>query len=100
MAGVAPSRRFSPRTRNESFILQIPARYRFIEVLPLKTDSTILEIGSSNGQITTVLVVVPGSCTAWKWCPARPNSRPSGVARRALENVAITCGGDDCRSPL
>jgi len=76
-----------------------PARNKFIEVLPLTKDSTILEIGSSLGQITTALEARAGFAHGLEVVPGQAEFATERCRQEGLDNVAIACGGDDCVLP-
>jgi SAM-dependent methyltransferase len=76
-----------------------PARHKFVEVLPLTKESTILEIGSSHGQITTALAERAGFVHGLEVVPGQAEFAAERCRQEGLDNVAITCGGDDCELP-
>ncbi len=76
-----------------------PARSRFVELLPLSLDETILEVGSSLGQITAVLAGRTGFVHGLETVPGQAEFAAERCRQEGHSNVALTCGGDDCRLP-
>ena len=76
-----------------------PARHTFVDLLPLTKESTILEIGSSLGQITTALADRAGFVHGLEPVPGQAEFAAERCRQEGLDNVALTCGGDDCRLP-
>ena len=76
-----------------------PARSRFVELLPLTNDSNILEVGSSLGQITCVLAGRAGFVQGLEVVPGQAEFAAERCRQEGFANVALTCGGDDCRLP-
>lgn len=75
------------------------SRFRFIELLPLDRESTVLEIGSSLGQITCALAERAAFVHALEVVPGQAQFTFERCRQEGLSNVAVTCGGDDCRLP-
>jgi SAM-dependent methyltransferase len=76
-----------------------PARYRFLDLLPLTRESTVLEIGSSLGQITVPLAERVGFLYALEVEPRQARFTAERCRQEGLSNVAVACGGDDCHLP-
>jgi SAM-dependent methyltransferase len=76
-----------------------PARSRFVELLPLTRESTILELGSSHGQITTVLAQRAGFVHGLELDPAQAEFAAFRCRQEGHSHVSITCGGGDCLLP-
>jgi SAM-dependent methyltransferase len=76
-----------------------PARFKFVELLPLNKESTVLEIGSSLGQITIALAARVGFLHALEVVPGQAQFTAERCRQEGLSNVAVACGGDDCRLP-
>jgi SAM-dependent methyltransferase len=76
-----------------------PARSRFIELLPLTNESNVLEIGSSLGQITCVLAERSGFVHSLEVVQGQAAFAAERCRQEGFSNVALTCGGDDCRLP-
>jgi SAM-dependent methyltransferase len=75
------------------------ARCKFVELLPLNKESTVLEIGASLGQITTALAERVGFLHALEVVPGQAQFTAERCRQEGLFNVAVACGGDDCRLP-
>jgi SAM-dependent methyltransferase len=76
-----------------------PARCRFVPLLPLTDQSTVLEIGSSLGQITCALARRAGFVHGLEVVPGQAEFAAERCRQEGFANVALTCGGDDCRLP-
>jgi SAM-dependent methyltransferase len=76
-----------------------PARSRFVDLLPITRESTILEIGTSLGQITTELARRAGFVHGLEVVPTQAEFADERCRQEGLSNVAIACGGDDCHLP-
>lgn len=76
-----------------------PARSLFVDLLPLDPESTVLEIGSSLGQNTTVLAPRVRFVHALEVVPGQAQFTAERCRQEGLSNVAVACGGDDCRLP-
>ncbi len=76
-----------------------PARFTFIELLPLNKESTVLEIGSSLGQITTALAERVGFLHSMEVVAEQAQFTAERCRQEGFSNVAVACGGDDCRLP-
>jgi SAM-dependent methyltransferase len=75
------------------------ARSRFIELLPLSPRSDVLEIGPGLGQFTTLLAPRVRSLEALDVVEGQARFVALRCAQHGLDNVRVTCGGDDCTLP-
>ncbi|MBI4563353.1 MAG: class I SAM-dependent methyltransferase [Planctomycetes bacterium] len=76
-----------------------PSRSRFLDILPLSKDKTVLEVGSGLGQITTALAVRAGMVEAIEVVSGQAIFTHRRCQQEGLENVRVVCGGDDSRLP-
>jgi SAM-dependent methyltransferase len=76
-----------------------PAHHRFVELLPLTSESIVLELGPGQGQNTTALAQRAAFVHAVEIDPDRARFATLRCHQEGLSNVAIVCGGDDCRFP-
>jgi SAM-dependent methyltransferase len=76
-----------------------PAHHKFVDLLPLTRESTVLELGASLGQITTALAARAGFVHALEVVPGQAEFAAERCRQEGFSNVAVTCGGDDCRFP-
>lgn len=77
-----------------------PVRYKFLDLLPLDKESTILEIGAQHGQITTALAPRVGFVHALEVVPQFAKFAAERCRQEGLDNVKVACGVDDCRLPF
>jgi SAM-dependent methyltransferase len=75
------------------------SRSRFLELLPLDPESRVLEIGPGLGQITRHLAPRVGSVDALEISEPQSQFVRLSCEQSGLGNVAVACGGDDCRLP-
>lgn len=75
------------------------SRSRFLELLPLRPSSRVLEIGPGLGQITRQLAPQVGSVDALEISEPQAQFVQISCEQSGLGNVAVACGGDDCRLP-
>jgi SAM-dependent methyltransferase len=75
-------------------------RAKFLDLLPLKPDHIVLEIGPGLGQVTVPLAQRVGHVL----CLEVDQGQAEFVLQRARQsgcnNVGVACGGDDCRLPF
>jgi SAM-dependent methyltransferase len=75
------------------------SRAAFIDFLPLTSDSVVLEIGSSLGQMTPLLARRVKSLYGLEVVPGQALFALERCRQQGLTNVEMACGGDDCRLP-
>ena len=75
-------------------------RLKFLELLPLTEESTILEIGAQHGQITRALARRVGFVHSLEVVPGFAQFAAEWCRQEGLTNVAVACGVDDCRLPF
>ena len=75
------------------------SRSRFLELLPLSPNTRVLEIGPGLGQITRQLAPRVGSVDALEISEAQAQFVRISCEQSGLGNVAVACGGDDCKLP-
>lgn len=76
-----------------------PARWRFLDYLPLTKQSTVLEIGPGLGQITVNLAPRVAFLHAMEIDPVQVESIRYRCQQENVKNVSVTVGGADCRLP-
>lgn len=76
-----------------------PARTRFVDVIPLRTDSRVLEIGPGLGQVTRVIAPRVAHVSALEVVEGQAAFVRESCAQEGFANVEVACGGDDCRLP-
>lgn len=74
-------------------------RTSFLNLLPLRVDSDVLEIGPGLGQITTVLARRVRSVKALEIVSAQAEFAAERCRQEKLDNTQFAIGGDDCRLP-
>jgi len=74
-------------------------RTSFIELLGLRADDDVLEIGPGLGQVTTVLARRVRSLCALEVVPGQAEYVSHRCMQEGLSNVRVAVGGDDCRLP-
>ncbi|APW64044.1 class I SAM-dependent methyltransferase [Paludisphaera borealis] len=77
-----------------------PVRYKFLDLLPLNKESTILEIGAQHGQITTALARRVGFVHALEVVPQFARFAAERCRQEGLDNAKVACGVDDCQLPF
>jgi len=85
---------------NERRYVTDPAHHQFVELLPLTRESIVLEIGPGLGQNMTALAERAGFVHGVEVHPDRAEFAAERCRQEGLFNVAIVCGGDDCRFPF
>ena len=76
-----------------------PGRASFIDLLPLTSDSDVLEIGPGLGQFTTVLARRARSVCALEVVAGQAQFAAERCRQEGMTNVHLAVGGDDCRLP-
>jgi SAM-dependent methyltransferase len=76
-----------------------PVRYKFLDILPLHKEDTILEVGAQHGQITTELARRVGFVHALEVVPGYARFAAVRCLQEGLRNVEVGCGVDDCQLP-
>jgi len=74
-------------------------RGSFIDLLPLRPDSDVLEIGPGLGQFTGPLAHRARSVAALEVVPGQAEFVATRCRQQGLDNVRVAVGGDDCRLP-
>jgi SAM-dependent methyltransferase len=74
-------------------------RAKFVDLLPLRADSRVLEIGPGLGQITCQLAPRVESVCALEVVPGQANFVRQRCRQEGFTNVHVAVGGDDCRLP-
>jgi len=74
-------------------------RTSFLNLLPLRADSAVLEIGPGLGQITTALARRARSVNALEIVSAQAEFAAERCRQENLLNVHFAVGGDDCHLP-
>lgn len=76
-----------------------PGRAKFIELLPLTPQMHLLEIGPGLGQFTPMLAERVGQVAAIEVVEGQARFVRRRCEQAGRDNVAVACGGDDCRLP-
>ncbi len=76
-----------------------PARYAALDLLPLTDRSEVLEIGAALGHFTVELARRARSVCALEVSPGQSEFTAERCRQEGRDNVALACGGDDCRLP-
>jgi len=76
-----------------------PARWRFLDYLPLSPQSTVLEIGPGLGQITVNLAPRVGFLHAVEVEPGQVGFIQHRCRQEGVTNVSVVPGGADCLLP-
>lgn len=77
-----------------------PKRTAFIdELLPLKREHVLLEIGAGLGQLTVPLAERVAEVHGLEVVAGQAEFALERARQSGCENVQIACGGDDCRLP-
>lgn len=71
----------------------------WMALLPCTSDSTVLEIGSGMGQFTPLLSQRSRQVHALEVVPGQAEFTLQRCQQEGCRNVAVACGGDDCRLP-
>ena len=74
-------------------------RAKFVDLLPLRADSRVLEIGPGLGQITCQLAPRVESVCALEVVPGQAKFVQQRCRQEGFGNVHVAVGGDDCRLP-
>lgn len=75
------------------------SRGDFLGILPLKSESKVLEIGPGLGQMTRKLATRARSVDVMEISEEQAQFVKLSCEQSGLDNVAVACGGDDCRLP-
>lgn len=75
------------------------ARGDFLAILPLHADARVLEIGPGLGQITRKLARKARRVDVMEISEEQAQFVKLSCEQSGLGNVAVACGGDDCRLP-
>lgn len=75
------------------------SRAAFLDLLPLEATSRILEIGTSLGQFTPLLAARVAHVCGLEVVEEQARFTYQRCLQLGRTNVAIACGGEDCRLP-
>lgn len=75
-------------------------RLGVLDLLPLSKESVVLEIGPALGLFTVELAKRAGMVHALEVVPGQAQFVVERCRQEGLNNVAVACGGDDCRLPF
>jgi SAM-dependent methyltransferase len=75
------------------------SRAAYLDLLPIRPDSAILEIGASLGQHTVEIASRAGSVHALEVIPGQAQFTDTRCRQSGLRNVQVACGGDDGSLP-
>jgi SAM-dependent methyltransferase len=76
-----------------------PARQGFLKLLPITSQSDVLEIGPGLGQFTVPLAGMARHVKAIEVSPLQAEFVAERCRQQGLANVEVSIGGDDCRLP-
>lgn len=76
-----------------------PQRAAYVELLPLGPTTRVLEVGCSLGQGTLALARRAAFVDALEVVPEQAAFARERLRQEGVSNVAVACGGDDCRLP-
>jgi len=76
-----------------------PERLAVLNLLPLTGESVVLEIGSALGHFTVELAKRAKAVHALEVVPGQAEFTAERCRQEGRDNVAVACGGDDCRLP-
>lgn len=76
-----------------------PARLKLLDLLPLSPESVVLEIGPGMGQMTAAIASRVKRCHGLEVVPGQAVFALERCRQQGATNVAMACGGDDCRLP-
>lgn len=76
-----------------------PSRARFVELLPLTPESTVLELGSNLGQITCALAKRAGHVEGLEVAADQAQFAATRCLQEGHSHVSVRAGGGDCRLP-
>ena len=87
--------------RDSQFVRYVTAvdRASFLKLLPIRSDSEILEIGPGLGQFTPLMARQARSVHALEVVPGQARFVMTRCRQEGLQNVEVAMGGDDCRLP-
>lgn len=74
-------------------------RASFLDLLPITSDSAVLEIGPSLGQQTSILGLRANSVHALEIIPGQALFAAQRCFQECVHNVFFACGGDDGKLP-
>ncbi|MBC7834437.1 MAG: class I SAM-dependent methyltransferase [Phycisphaerales bacterium] len=75
------------------------SRTAFMDLLPISSESRVLEIGASLGQHTVTLARRAKSVHAIEVVRQQAEFCQERCRQEGLGNVSVACGGDDCELP-
>ncbi len=75
------------------------SRGDFLRILPLRADSSVLEIGSGLGQMTRKIARQARRVDVMEISEDQAQFVKLSCEQSGLDNVAVACGGDDCSLP-
>lgn len=76
-----------------------PLRSAFLDLLPLRADSEILEIGPGMGQFTALMAQRVRRVDALEVVPEQAEFVALRSRQDGAGNIRVAIGGDDCRLP-
>lgn len=76
-----------------------PSRLGVLDLFPARADAVVLEVGCGLGQMTCVLSPRVAFLHALEVVPGQARFAALRVKQERLDNVQVSCGGDDCRLP-
>lgn len=85
---------YVPGTTGHTYITE-PGRASYLDLLPLNTDSMVLEIGCSMGQHTQELAPRCGKVFGIDVILEQALFTQVRCSQQGLQNVNVACGGDD-----
>jgi SAM-dependent methyltransferase len=74
-------------------------RATWLDRLPMDSQTSVLEIGSSLGQITPLLAAQAKDVCALEVVSGQALFTAERCRQEGFQNVSVACGGDDCRLP-
>ena len=74
-------------------------RWKFLEIVPLSKNMTVLEVGIGFGQHTGEIASRVAHVDALEVKLVNALFAKTRCEQEQVENVTFTCGGDDCRLP-
>ena len=74
-------------------------RAKFVDLLPMRADSRVLEIGPGLGQITCQVAPRVETVCALEVVPGQAEFVRQRCRQQGFMNVHVAVGGDDCRLP-
>ncbi len=77
-----------------------PGRLKLLDVLPLDSRATVLEIGCGLGQFTAALAARSKQVYALDVVAGQTKFAKTRCAQTGANNVSVACGGDNLRLPF